>query len=222
MTLKGLPKWVVPGLQYVVGPVLVALITALTTIYVQSKDVRQARDEAENAARAARKTQELGVGMVVASMLTPIAFAQSVGDPWPFDPLKSRWSLADGEEVSGSTYQKQMSVNRVPDMRGLFLRGANYNRTDQWADLQPHDAEGRQEDTTRMPRTGFTVTSAGAHSHTVAATGAEDGWGRLEIGGPATDTMSTSTNGDHTHTLSGGDPETRPRNIAVYFYIRIN
>lgn len=55
------------------------------------------------------------------------------------------------------------------------------------------------------PTSGFvpsSVTStAGAHTHTVSGTAA--------------------SNGTHTHTISGGDSETRPTNVAVYYYIKV-
>lgn len=89
------------------------------------------------------------------------------------------------------------------------------------------------------------MNAAGSHTHNICGTGQESGWGCAENGtgdpyhgirndpagqhshsinenGGHTHSLTTSNNGNHQHRIDGGDVETRPRNIAVYFYVKIN
>lgn len=63
---------------------------------------------------------ELPVGSIIHSMLSPAQFANEMGDVWV---------LADGRSVAGSRYQAVQGSSTVPDLRGAFLRakGATYN-----------------------------------------------------------------------------------------------
>jgi hypothetical protein len=132
------------------------------------------------------------------------------------------WVLADGREVPGTKYASSVSP-KVPDLRGMFLRGINAGRSDQYADPDGDRTAGSiQSESTALPKAGFTTTHAGTHNHAGRFVG--NGAGAHQpgpSGGPAYDSQPIIPDGDHTHTVIGGDAETRPRNIAVYFYIRV-
>ncbi len=125
---------------------------------------------------------------------------------------------------------------KVPDLRGQFLRGAD-------AENALGTAQGW---TTAMPRAPFAVEAAGAHGHearwqdfTVTSEliwGAgirPNGWAGLYprlnhpngapggVGIPPAGRVVTTENGEHTHPLSGGDAETRPKNKAVNYIIKL-
>ena len=72
-----------------------------------------------------------------------------------------------------------------------------------------------------MPREPFLL-AALAHTHNVQSTGDANEFHRAEEGGGGDRTIGTSESGGHVHTISGGDAETRPKNLGVYYYIRIN
>lgn len=70
------------------------------------------------------------VGSIVPSMLNENQFKAQVGDPSTFSSSGSKWTLADGRAISGSTYSTVTSQSNPPDLRGMFLRGLNSDRND--------------------------------------------------------------------------------------------
>ena len=115
--------------------------------------------------------------------------------------------------VIGSTYG---SAGQLPDLRGEFMRG--------WDDGAGIDS-GRtfgssQTDSTALPNNPFGTSNPGSHNHsynTNQGTGGGQGGGGADTGSRGD---STGQNGAHTHTINGGDPETRPRNIALLACIK--
>ena len=136
---------------------------------------------------------------------------------------------------------------KLPDYRGMFLRGVDpeklvdKDRDDRKA---PSDASKAaaflgsvQASATGMPVKGWVVTveKAGAHTHSVDAGGGRlvhavdftsdgsDGWGYEWCHTWAEcREIAIGVSGSHTHrvTVTGGDSETRPRNISVYYLIK--
>jgi hypothetical protein len=153
---------------------------------------------------AAAAAGSLPVGAIIASMLPPDSFAKSVGDPLDFDPAKSKWVLANGTyDISRSTYRALSGKRLPPDLRGMFLRGVNAGRNDGKEDPSgDREAGGYQED------------ALAKHTHPLGygAHGLANGkgGGDLESGLPSVNTLPT------------GDKETRPKNVAVYYYLKIN
>jgi microcystin-dependent protein len=116
----------------------------------------------------------------------------------------------------------------LPDLRGEFIRGAEAGA----------NAGAQQAASTALPVVPFAVssTAAGAHSHTLTSpyhhgTPGNDGRLMAFISGWAPNrptimwlfTQIFSPSGAHTHTvppLTGGDSETRPRNVAMPYYIK--
>jgi hypothetical protein len=154
------------------------------------------------------------IGTTVPSMQPPDAFAMVVGDPPPdsFDPRKSRWVLADGQQdVSGSRYGNLLYQKRPPDLRGMFLRGINEGRSDGRQDPQQDRAAG-----------DYQADALQDHHHQTDATA-------FAWSDKSTDYGYTSKGAAHaplanvTNVTDGRvADETRPRNVAVYFYIKIN
>ena len=116
----------------------------------------------------------------------------------------------------------------LPDLRGEFIRGAAAGA----------NAGAQQGFTTAPPVNPFvpSVSSSGAHAHSifgglhVATNGSS--YSLLQFpygagGSPALAFRYTYTfpsGGSHTHTVppfTGGDTETRPRNVAMPYYIKI-
>lgn len=129
-----------------------------------------------------------------------------------------------------------VSVLNVPDLRGNFLRGTNHltNRDPDAATRHALNTGGNVGDNigsaqfygTKTPLS-LTVATAGAHSHNIAKVPQTDHHAAWGASGPAAyncmvwtgNPTSSSQDGDHTHTLLGGDKETRPENVYADFLI---
>ncbi len=165
----------------------------------------------------------LPIGTIIPSMLPPDKFTQVVGDPKEFSPIESRWMLANGNSVIGSKYSL-IYAEIVPDLRGMFLRGMNEGRKDGRQDPEERNAGGFQSDAFKAHNHG-----GGKHTHPTYTTGSATGdhtgaifvvKGTQPPGYVGTHKDDGEMSEDVIKT-EGGD-ETRPKNVAVYYYIRIN
>jgi hypothetical protein len=176
-----------------------------------------------------RELSTLPTGTVVASMLEFEKFQRLAGNTW---------KPADGRKISAkSRYAKVTGNTTLPDLRGMFLRGLNQfdprrgARRDKYKDPEGsgRKAGKPQNDATSLPKNKKspfkgTAASAGDHSHVYfKALMAGGRSGSEERASP--EGSITGSAGAHTHEVlitSGGDSETRPVNIAVFYYIKIN
>ncbi len=150
------------------------------------------------------------IGDIKASMLTEAQLNDS------------DWVLMDGRPVPESAYETLTGNANVPDVRGQFLRGF-----DNGSGIDAGRTFGStQTDSTKVPNTGFTTASAGSHTHSSNAyrSGTSNsnatrlqGWGTSDSG-----TYTIGSAGAHTHAVTGGDSETRPTNVAVNYFIKVN
>lgn len=154
------------------------------------------------------------VGTVVASLLTPLQFAEEVPDD-------ERWVIADGSSNYTNTRWFQITGSAViPDLRGRFLRGGNLGRAPSEGNPDNTALGAEQTDQFRL------------HSHTVytgASAGRDDGCGFGAFrGGGGNDNFaaggglcSSATAADSPISQEGGN-ETRPKNVTVNYFIRVN
>ena len=190
----------------------------------------------------------LPVGTILGSVLPPVQFARGA--------QLGSWVPADGRSVVSTTKFAQITgKSKVPDLRGLFLRGLNAFASDNPRTDQFKDPDGRevwdapQEQGTRMPSTPFKIASSGVHTHQTrdenqrhshtATTNArkQEGPNRFDSGtgrgmnpiarvtieaNTVGHTHNIASSGTHDHEIAGGDEETRPSNLAIYYYIRVN
>ena len=139
---------------------------------------------------------------------------------------------ADGDEVSRSTYAtlyaalggasspfgqgNGSTTFNLPDLRGEFIRGLD---SDRGVDTD-RTRGSSQNDSTALPNNAFTTSNPGNHAHSYS------GGDRQTVGsGGQSQPVSQGGNttgaaGAHTHTIGGGDAETRPRNIALLACIK--
>src|SRR5262249_2646136 len=147
--------------------------------------------------------------------LTPAQMMQVAGDSWV---------PADGRKVSTqSPYAIETGSTELPDLRGVFARGLNQFDTTQppreakYLDPETRKLAAPQEDAFRE------------HLHTVGA-------GTTDVGALSTGQVLLTAGkrmpsyygspDPYTYTTppptsSSGDKETRPKNVALYYYIKI-
>ena len=182
----------------------------------------------ENTLDLSSKTVTLPNNSITSSMLQPGAAVPS-GAVFYFaaNSAPSGYLEANGAAISRTTYAALFAVVgttfgtgdgsstfNLPDLRGEFLRG--------WDNGKGTDS-GRtfgssQTDSTALPNSAFGTSNPGDHTHGYSDEKNGNGGGQGG-GGANTGTVSsnktTSGGGGHTHTITGGDSETRPRNIAL-------
>lgn len=216
---------------------MVSVVVALITSFAQTKATLQNEKPAfiEDARKQlAVSVTGVPVGTVVASMVEPKEFAKLVGDKTNFDTRTSQWVPADGRSVAGSRYASVVT-STAPDLRGIFIRGLNHSekdrvRKDVYADVI-HDrvAGSFQKGATKLPINNFQVSIDPGHTHGDPTWSGQGGPYELAVqnrgpGGSDFGAQSarTTKDGNHGHKITGGDNETRPKNIAMYYYIKIN
>jgi len=138
------------------------------------------------------------IGSVIQSMLTESEFQSLYG---------TGWVLADGRSVTGSRYAAIKSTTTVPDMRGVFLRGKNNGR-----------ADGNQNPDGELAIGSYQADEIKGHAHSVNyLTGAALNGGTFNFNATNVNTSTGSAS-----TSSAGGNESRPKNVTVNNFIRIN
>lgn len=139
------------------------------------------------------------VGAIFASVINPDNMK---------DVYKSAFVLADGRNVSTqSAYAKLFGETRVPDLRGMFLRGLNVGRFD-----------GKQDpDNTRDPG-GYQPDQNRSHTHSTVQMVYDNNVDGVD----STVIHSGEHHNEDKQTGTSGGDEARPKNVAVYYYIRVN
>ena len=159
------------------------------------------------------------IGTVVSSLLSP----DQLDRIYPGGQFWVHWAPADGNatKIDPST-PYAMALNSIgdgdnalhpPDLRGMFLRGLNTFH----ADNTRIDGRGDPDSPSRTSAGEYQTDAFKGHSHDVNFHA-----GGKSAGGPHRDIEYGTPNGDQLVTTTrAGAAETRPRNVSVYFYIRI-
>ena len=220
----GLRGWLTDPLATVIAAIITAIATTLGTLWASDSKASDNLTRSESVLVSVNSA--VPIGTVIASLLNQTRLADVTNDVLPFDPRKSKWALASDQDVSGSEYAKQVAA-KVPDLRGMFLRGMNEGRKD--GDPDTTRAPGAEQPfATALPVTEFALSKAGSHQHyfdndSIGHVGKSSGsHGPGPAANPAYGSGPMGAAGEHIHNISGGDKETRPKNVAVYYYVRIN
>ncbi len=141
-----------------------------------------------------------------------------------FDTIGHRW--CDNKEIETLKNEKRF---RVPDLKGMFLRGAGQNAQYSYAGGDERAVGSFQNCATAFPKeVPFTVSENPGLSVSARIPNPGDLWKDPRqcagwICGSAWWDKETRTPGGtdkHDHSISGGDGETRPANAAVNWIIR--
>lgn len=133
------------------------------------------------------------LGAVISSMLTA---AQMTAED-------SNWQLCDGSSCAGTDYATVTGNTTVPDMRGAFLRGNDPSAT-------------RDPDGASRALGSFQNEEFKSHNHAGLFYGAGSNAGVIGSGW-----ADSAVYPSHSTQVAGG-AETRPKNISVNYYIRVN
>lgn len=139
------------------------------------------------------------------------------------------FAIADFEALYaalGSTYNTPDTnaavYFNIPDLRGMFVRGFDYDRG---LDSNRPLGSAQAWATAAPVQTPFEIEPSGAHKHAMNfALAVQSGnttpcFATVAYNGFTS--QSTNTAGEHVHSISGGDAETRPVNMALNYLIKI-
>lgn len=178
--------------------------------------------------------KELPIGTIITSFLPFDQFnytsknnAKSPGELWTAQ--KSKWAPCDGRSVSNSGFAKVTSKTFVPDLRGMFLRGLNtFDPSNGPAPRNPNEADPETRIVGQYQADAFQ-----GHRHNQDGDGApgivggRQGEGAFVRGAEikylnakafrVLDPITDNSNG-----IPKISAETRPKNVTVYYYIKIN
>lgn len=158
-------------------------------------------------------TKLLPVGTVIPSMLSEAQFLAQNGT--------GDWYLCDGRVATGTLYASVTSQANVPDFRGVFLRGRNFGRSTATGNAAGDSALGTyQGDEYKSHSHSVEVTNIQIDGARIKEGGSEGGSGQEQLG-------RATTGGSRDATLTGsalasGGAETRPRNVTVNYFIKVN
>lgn len=152
----------------------------------------------------------LPVGTIITSLIDFNAFCLDVGDrpSIQWNAKDSKWAPADGREVNDSKYRQYTGRNRLPDLRGKFLRGLN-----EFDPIYPTPVDSTKRDP-EINRRPASFQPQGTKMKNFYHTNKQAFYGTLN---PPFGLLYSDTG-----PIIVGDVETRPINIAVYYYIKIN
>ena len=131
------------------------------------------------------------------------------------------WLKCDGSAYDPNLYPELKAIlgrDQTPDLRNYFTRGGS--------GATPYD---QHQDTTRMPRNSLRTGTDGDHDHAglyvgSQGTGNPDGSADSTTAGTGVSypriTERIRMDGDHRHTIHGGDAETNPKHVFVLKLIK--
>lgn len=142
------------------------------------------------------------IGQVITSVLDSTTFFYKFS--------RDEWMLANGQAVpvSAVDFRKMYGAN-VPDLRGVFIRGKNYSRNDEYKNPSGDLPNGYKQ-----------TDEIQSHAHLFYSTLIGYGFGG-HGGGDNNTVISADPAKPSNATQSSTGAETRPKNVTLSYYIRI-
>ncbi len=169
------------------------------------------------------------LGTIIASILNYDQLCNIIGEDKGVHNDRSSYAPCDGRLITESRLEKLTRVTadqpeesnhikNAPDLRGKFLRGLNqFYSPGEPGDFNP-EVNG-DPDGTHRKAADFQPDSLGSHTHTYSHINL--GFNASNDGGEGHNEVDVFADQTRTTNPSGGK-ETRPRNTAIYYYIKIN
>jgi|GEM_PF-1244458 len=157
------------------------------------------------------------IGTVISSPFPYAQFCEINGYPQFFDKQKSKWAPCDGRSIDSECFPGQ-----TPDLRGVFIRGLNQFLKDK---DEPKLEETRKDPEDDRNPSSFQKDGFSEHAHTEFVTYYTGSTGATEGNKSGVCNYPNSPHGVYSSgvkTSYEGIEETRPKNIALYYYIKIN
>ena len=186
-------------------------------------------------------TAKIADDAVTASKLSPTIVFVPTGAivAWPSATLPSGWVECRGQSTSSYPALAAIVGSNIPDLRGEFIRGWDNGRSvDSGRSIRAAQGEAYKSH-------NHTTVAVGAHTHSIGAVGnhthsyynrnirddgdtdsstdiADNGSTTRNTGAAGSHSHSMGNAGSHNHTInSSGGSETRPRNIALMYIIKL-
>ncbi|ANI90241.1 hypothetical protein A9P82_13640 [Arachidicoccus ginsenosidimutans] len=162
------------------------------------------------------------LGTIIASILSYDQLTQEIREAAVFSAPHSSYAPCDGRSIQNSCLNRNTGQINAPDLRGKFLRGLNtIYSVGQPLPFDPN-THGDPDGANRTAN-DYQPDTIGQHAHNVIGHFLEASGGS---GFNGYGFESNSRQGNKTYTTdnsgNGINSETRPRNVAVYYYIKIN
>lgn len=208
----------------IVGQTLQGFTTLITCRRPLNKDLiltlqtdRGAISSKALASENITSNKELPIGTIIASYLNFEQFNAATinNEKSPtgiWSSSKSKWAPCDGRPIPMSKFQTVTSQLHLPDLRGMFLRGLN--TFDPFQPV-PVVASDKADPESRVVGS-FQADNLKEHSHTIPNPTVHAGSDKGPDGG------SYNAWGKNAPTANFGGAETRPKNVAIFYYIKIN
>jgi hypothetical protein len=153
------------------------------------------------------------IGTIIASILDYNSFMKVNNFEVTGDMSTDMWVPCDGRELRVGKYAN-VSGGKVPDLRGVFLRGindfgVNFPTVRSVAPIQRNPENKRAGE--------FQNDEFKKHSHKL-----QKGGKGLNLNTNFASPGNENIDPSYTTTNDPGGPETRPKNVTVYYYIKIN
>lgn len=188
-----------------------------------------AQSNSEGVAAEVERNVAAPIGTITASILTPQQYRVATRDCeklYVNDPYRDcKWMPADGQLAPLNSrfdtfFRKGSERVRVPDLRGVFLRGLNEfdPNADRKVSADRANPDAINADGTPIGAGDFQPFATKRHQHEI---------GIRAIGGIRHDPgnlqgIDSRPNNLRTSVVGESDSETRPKNVSVYYYVRIN
>lgn len=217
--------------------IIIAIIGALVSIVTVYKDVIYQKDTTEKVNEVAQnlpievskkiddkiKTtngnlmiESVPLGTVISSSLNYEDFSKVTNNGEVFNPQKSLWAPADGRLVASSKFHILTQNSTLPDLRGQFIRGYNQFLLDGEPNEIINGGDPNSEERNLVNGYSYQKDLFQKHEHEYYA-------GTQNYTEKGTGNMPYLIRPDWKETRSNtGGKETRPKNIALYYYIKIN
>lgn len=167
--------------------------------------------------------REMPLGTIVTSVLNFEQFSfvsknneKSPGGIWTSN--KSKWAPCDGRPLPNSKYSKVSSRTNAPDFRGIFLRGLN--SFDPTYTIQPTIPSQLNPDNT--PAGVYQQDEFKSHTHGVTDHSNRFAYKKPGMGIQSNKGDEVQFDKPNISINSSGGNETRPKNVSVFYYIKIN